>query len=472
MSWFNAGLLLLDLAIIVALIPTVILQRRESGATLAWIMVIVLVPFLGLLAFWVFGSTRLRLRRSKRRRIEAQLAPALHKLQAQSSTALPVADLPPSLLQLAEKLDEAGPQSGNEVVLLRQGPAAFDALEDAFDHSRHHIHLVYYIWEPDRTGARLRDALTRACRRGVEVRLLLDDVGSRSARQGFFQGLLAAGGQVERFLPINPLSRQLALNNRNHRKIVVVDGDTGFTGGMNVGDDYAGLGEPFRDLHARICGPVVHSLQEVFCQDWYHACGEDLVSAVYFPRITGSGAVWAQLLASGPADERWRAIHTLLFAAINLAQQRVWIETPYFVPDSPIVMALQTAALRGVDVRLLLPGRSDHPLVLYAGRSFLDQLLAAGVRVFEVQDTMPHAKTVTIDGVFSTLGSANMDQRSFRLNFEANLFFYSAEVTAEMERDFLSLCTRATEVTAVKRQGISKRQRIFEGIGRVLAPLL
>ena len=314
--------------------------------------------------------------------------------------------------------------------------------------------------------------MTRACRRGVEVRLLLDDVGSRSARKGFFQDLTAAGGRVERFLPVNPLSRQLALNNRNHRKIAVVDGNTGFTGGMNIGDDYAGLGEPFRDLHARISGPVVHSLQEVFCQDWYHACGEDLVSAVYFPRITGSGGVWAQLLASGPSDERWRAIHTLLFAAINLAQQQVWIETPYFVPDSPIVMALQTAALRGVDVRLLLPGRSDHPLVLHAGRSFLDQLLAAGVRVFEVQDTMPHAKTVTIDGVFSTLGSANMDQRSFRLNFEANLFFYGGEVAAEMERDFLSLCIKATEVTALKRQGISKRQRIFEGIGRVLAPLL
>ena len=472
MSWLNAGWLLLDLAIIVVLIPTVILQRRESGATLAWILVIVLIPFLGLLAFWVFGTTRLHLRRRKRRRIEAGLAPALHRLQAQSSSKLPVADLPPSLLQLAEKLDEAGPQPGNEVVLLRQGPVAFDALEAAIDCSRHHIHLVYYIWEPDRTGARLRDALTRASCRGVEVRLLLDDVGSRSARWGFFQGLVEAGGRVERFLPVNPLSRQLALNNRNHRKIVVVDGDTGFTGGMNVGDAYAGLGQPWRDLHARIRGPVVHSLQELFCQDWYHATGDDLVNAAYFPRITGRGNVWAQLLASGPADERWRAIHTLLFAAINLAQQRVWVETPYFVPDPPIVMALQTAALRGVDVRLLLPGRSDHPLVLHAGRSFLDQLLAAGVRVFEVQNTMPHAKTVTLDGIVSTLGSANMDQRSFRLNFEANLFFYGAEVAGQLEMDFLAICSEAREVTALSRQGIPQHQRLAEGVGRVLAPLL
>lgn len=472
MSWINAGWLLLDLIIIVILIPIVILQRRESGATLAWILVIVLIPFLGLLSFWLFGTTRLRLRRRNRRRAEAQLAPALQILQLQLPPKRLASELPPSLLKLAEKLDETGPQPGNQVTLYRQGPSAFDAIEDAIDNASHHVHLIYYIWETDRTGERLRDALTRACGRGVEVRLLLDDVGSRRARQRFFQTLMDAGGLVKRFLPLNPLSRQLALNNRNHRKIVVVDGDTGFTGGMNIGDDYAGLGEPWRDLHARILGPIVHSLQEVFCQDWYHATGDDLVSAPYFPQIKIAGEVWAQLLSSGPADERWRTIHTLLFAAINLARERVWVETPYFVPDPPIVMALQTAALRGVDVRLSLPGRSDHPLVLYAGRSFLDQLLVAGVRVFEVQDTMPHVKTVTIDGIFSSLGSANMDQRSFRLNFETNLFCYGGQVAGELERDFLSHCAQAKEVTVVNRQGISLHQRFAEGMGRVLAPLL
>ncbi len=474
MSEFNTGwlLVLLDLSIIIVLIPKVILQRRESGATLAWILIIVLIPFLGLLAFWVFGTTRLRLRRRKRLRIEAHLAPAFHKLRIPSSTDLIVKSLPPSLLSLAKKLDAVGPQPGNEVMLFRQGTVAFDAIEKALNESHHHIHLIYYIWEPDVTGKRLRDALTKACQRGVEVRLLLDDVGSHRARRGFFQNLVQAGGHVERFLPVNPLSRQLSLNNRNHRKIVVVDGKIGFTGGMNVGDVYAGLGEPWLDLHARITGSAVHSLQEVFCEDWYHATGNDLVNTVYFPPITSSGNAWAQLLASGPADERWRAIHTLLFATINLAQQRVWIETPYFVPDPPIVMALETAALRGVDVRLLLPGRSDHPLVLHAGRSFLDQLLAAGVRVFEVQDAIPHSKMLTVDGVFSTLGSANMDQRSFRLNFEANLFFYGVEVANELEQDFLSLCSEAKEITSMGRANISYYKRFAEGIGRVLAPLL
>lgn len=473
MSGINIGwfLLLLDLLIVALLIPTVILQRRESGATLAWILTIILIPFLGLLAFWIFGTTRLHMRRRKRHLIEARLAPALHELQLPVSK-LSIAGLPPSLLKLAKNLDNVGPLSGNEIALFRKGQQAFDAIEKAIDKSHHHIHLLYYIWEPDQTGMRLRDALVRACQRGVEVRLLLDDVGSRNARQKFFQDLIKAGGQVERFLPINPFSRQLALNNRNHRKIVVVDGKIAFTGGMNVGDAYAGLAEPWHDLHAQISGSVVHSLQEVFCQDWYHASAEDLVSADYFPQGTDSGDVWAQMLASGPADERWRAIHTLFFAAINLAEKRVWIETPYFVPDPSIVMALQTAALRGVDVRLLLPSQSDHPLVLHAGRSFLDKILAAGVRVFELQGIMPHAKTVTIDGVFSTLGSANMDQRSFRLNFEANLFFYGKNVAQQLEQDFLSLCADTKEVTLESRQNIPLFQRFKEGLGRVLAPLL
>jgi cardiolipin synthase len=474
MSWFNTVWLLLDITIIVMLIPTVIMQRRESGATLAWILIIVFLPFIGLLAFWFFGAKKLHMQRRKRRKIERQLTRELHKLQKLSvNNQLPV-DLPmsPSLLHLTEKLDDVGPQPGNEVTILRQGPAAFDALEAAFEESHHHIHLIYYIWEPDDTGARLRDALIRACQRGVTVRLLLDDVGSRSAGQKFFKSLLNAGGHVERFLPVNPLGRQLMLNNRNHRKIVVVDGAIGFTGSMNIGDVYAGLGVPWRDLHSRLSGPIVSSLQEVFCQDWFHATDEDLVSAAYFPQVMTTGKVWAQLLASGPADERWRAIHTLLFSAINQARHRVWIETPYFVPDPPIVMALQTAALSGVDVRLLLPGLSDHQMVLHAGRSFYHELLEAGVKIFEVQDTIPHTKTVTIDSVFSTLGSANMDQRSFRLNFEANAFFYSEQIASELERDFHDHCSAAKEVTKISRQSVTRSQRLIEGICRVLAPLL
>lgn len=471
-SSLNAALLLLDVLIIAILLPTVVQQRRESGATLAWVLVIVLLPFVGLLSFWLFGTTRLHLRRRKRRKVEQKLAQALARVQVNLNSEQQIAGISPSLLKLVNKLDDTGPLGGNAVDIMREGSSLFAALEAACDAAVHHIHLVYYIWEPDYTGQKLRDALVRAALRGVKVRLLLDDVGSRQAKAAFFAPLQAAGGQVERFLTVNVLSRQLNLNNRNHRKIVIMDGKFGFTGGMNVGDVYAGRGEPWQDLHARIQGPVVYSLQEVFCQDWYHATGEYLVSEHYFPVLADAGDICAQFLASGPADERWQAIHTVLFAAMNLACQRIWIETPYFVPDRPILMALQTAALRGVDVRLLLPGRSDHPLVLYAGRSFVDDLLADGVRVFEMYRAMPHAKAVMIDGNFATLGSANMDQRSFRLNFEGNIFFYGEQIASKLEQDFLAICANAQEVTARQRKRLGKRQRLAENIARLLAPLL
>jgi cardiolipin synthase len=471
-GWLNTGLLLLDVFIIAILLPTVVQQRRESGATLAWVLVIVLLPFIGLLSFWVFGTTRLYFRRRKRRKVEAKLARALEGVQVNLNGEQYITGVSPSLLTLVNKLDDIGPLAGNAVEVMREGDALFDALEAAFDAATHHIHLTYYIWEADYTGKRLRDALVRAVQRGVTVRLLVDDVGSRQANARFFQPLLAAGGQVERFLKVNVLSRQLNLNNRNHRKIAIIDGGLTFTGGMNVGDVYAGRGEPWHDLHARIQGPVAYTLQEVFCQDWYHATGEDLVSDTYFPVIPDAGTIYAQFLASGPADERWQAIHTVLFAAMNLASERIWLETPYFVPDRPILMALQTAALRGVDVRLLLPGRSDHPLVLYAGRSFIDELLDAGVRVFEMHQAMPHGKAVMIDGHFATLGSANMDQRSFRLNFEGNIFFYGTEIASKLEEDFLAACAGVQEVTLVQRSQLSKWQRLAESAARLLAPLL
>ncbi len=471
-SWLNTGLLLFDILIVAILLPTVVLQRRESGATLAWVLVIVLLPFVGLLSFWLFGTTRLHLRRRKRRKAEEKLSKALQRMQPDQEGTLQITGISPSLLKLVSKLDDLGPLSGNSVDVMRDGREVFDKLEDAFDTASHHIHLIYYIWESDYTGERLRDALARAARRGVKVRLLVDDVGSRLAKPAFFMPLQQAGGKVERFLKVNILSRRLTLNNRNHRKVVVVDGKTAFTGGMNVGDDYAGRGEPWLDLHACIRGPVVYALQEVFCQDWYHATGEDLVSTTYFPVQKAVGNICAQFLASGPADARWQAIHTVLFAAMNLASERIWVETPYFVPDRPILMALQTAALRGVDVRLLLPGHSDHPLVLAAGHSFIDDLLADGVRVFEVQRAMPHAKAVMIDGNFATLGSANMDQRSFRLNFEGNVFFYGSEIASKLEQDFLAQCAGAKEVMLPERRQQGKTERFLESIARVLAPLL
>ncbi len=473
MSILALLIIVVDVIIIIVLIPTIILQRRESGATLAWMVTIVLLPYIGLILFWVFGTTRLHLRRRKRHRVEKQISRNLKNIRKQLSSSAELSGFSVNLLNLATKLDGIGPRRNNDIKLFRSGKTAFDEIVASIETAKDHIHLIYYIWQPDSTGKRVRNALITASKRGVMVRLLIDDLGSYDTQASFFKPLVDSGGEIERFLPITPFSQHFKLNNRNHRKIIVIDGKVGFTGGMNIGDDYAGLGEPWIDLHAKITGLAVYSLQEIFCQDWYQTTACDLTNKPYFPKIENKGNTWVQVLSSGPADERWKNIHTLLFASINMAQKTIWIETPYFVPDPPIVMALQTAALSGVDVRLLLPSKSDNPLALHAGRSFLDELMHAGVRVFEVQNAMPHAKMVTIDGVFSTMGSANMDQRSFRLNFETNLFFYGKEVAKEMERDFISLCNQqAKELCLKERKNIKGLQRLAEGIGRVLAPLL
>jgi len=470
--WFIITILFLHLLAISLLIPKVILQPRESGVTLAWILIIIFLPLFGVLAFWLLGTTRIIIARRKRYRAEQYLAPSLTRFRQQENLTNSAELVAGSLYSLATKLDDCGPQPGCEVELYRNGKKALDALEAAIDAAQEHIHLTYYAWENDTTGARFSVALTRAAQRGVEVRLLLDDVGSYTTKASFFSQLIAAGGEVARFLPLNLVSRQVSFNHRNHRKIVIIDGHLGFTGSMNIGDLYAGLNKPWNELHLQIKGRVVYELQRVFCQDWFHTTRNDLTTEKYFPHLDCRGDICAHFLASGPSDERWRSIHTLLFAAINTAREKVWIETPYFVPDQPITMALQTAALRGVDVRLLLPNCSDHRLVDYAGRSFYDELLHSGVRIFKMDHSIPHAKTAVIDRVFSTVGSANMDQRSFRLNFEGNIFFFGKKIAVELERDFLQLSQHAHEVTIARRRKLPSSQRLKEGFARILSPLL
>lgn len=471
-NWLLITLLLVHVGVISFLIPKIILQNRESGATLAWILTILFLPVIGVLTFWILGTTRVRILSKRRHRAEQHLVPSLTRFRQLQQLSASDEMVATSLYSLATKLDDCGPQPGCVVTMYRNGGQAFDAIEEAIDAAQHHIHMIYYEWSSDQTGRRFLDALIRAAERGIEVRVLIDDVGSYLTTSNFFALLVDAGGEVARFMPLNPLSRQFSVNHRNHRKMAIIDGKLGFTGSMNIGDLYAGLKKPWNDLHLCAKGRVVYELQRVFCQDWYFTTDQDLATDRYFPEHQCQGDVCAHFLASGPADQNWRTIHTLLFSAISLARERVWIETPYFVPDAAVTMALQSAALRGVDVRLLLPSQSDHPLVVYAGRSFFDELLSVGVKIFEIKNTIPHAKTVIVDQVFSTAGSANMDQRSFRLNFEGNLFFFGKRIVAEMEASFKRFYKESHEVTLAERALLPRGQKLREGFARVLAPLL
>ena len=472
--WAGVTITVFDILIVLFLIPQIVLDRRESGTTLAWILLIVFLPLGGALCYWVIGRTRLRLRRKRRRRAELTLSGRLEPLVVARSNDDPTRQPPvvPELALLVKRLDGLGPQPDNAVTLFREGPGVFDAIIAATEAAKDHVHLLYYIWEPDALGTRIRDALVVAARRGIKVRVIVDDVGARAANARFWKPLVEAGGQMSRFLPVSLFTRRLDLNNRNHRKIVVVDGAIGFTGGMNVGVEYLGQDTPWRDAHVRVEGPSVLRLQEIFAQDWYHSASEDLAQPRHFPRPEPRGDQWVQFVASGPDDGGgWMSIAMLLFAAFGLARTRIWIQTPYFVPDQAMNLALVTAALRGLDVRLLLSSALDHPALLYAARSYYQELLAAGVKIYELP-VMQHTKTVTIDSNFSTVGSANIDPRSFRLNFEANAFFYGPTMAKELERLFEETARDAREIT---REGFARRakwKRFLEATIRIFAPIL
>ena len=297
----------------------------------------------------------------------------------------------------------------------------------------------------------------------------MDDVGSRSAGRRFWTPLVQAGGHVGRFLRVNPIARWLFfnLNNRNHRKLAVVDGDVAFTGGVNVG------GERFRDTHLRLAGPIAARVQEVFVEDWFNATHEDLTEPRYFPAPVPAGDQRVQILASGPDDGRTYAIETIYFAALTLARKRAWLTTPYFIPDLTLAAALRTAALRGVDVRLLLPGTPDQPFVYHAARSFFPELLQAGVQIYEHSDAATlHAKTATVDGCWATVGSANLDLRSFRLNFEANAVAYGPTLASQLEGVFEHDLAHARRIELSEFRDRGFLERAFEGAARVVAPLL
>lgn len=478
--WISAAALVLNYAIIAALIPRILLQRREPAATLAWVYFVLLVPFLGLVAFWALGTTRIKLRRWRRRELETGRMPSLAAFLDASATvelppSLPSCSLGQGLMRMAMRLSDAQPTPGNLVVISTEGPEIFKMLTASIEAATHHVHLQFYIWAPDATGTRLRDALVAAAKRGVEVRILLDHFGV-AAKLWFFRSLLEAGGQVAWFMPVSLFTFRLSINHRNHRKLVIIDGKLGATGGMNVGDEYAGIDpdRPWLDVMFRLEGPSVAGLQSTFAQDWYRTTSEELASSEYFPLAGFPGEEWVQVVDSGPDDEHHHPIHALVVAAIGLSRERVWIATPYFVPDKALATALETAALRGVEVVLLLPGEiNDSAIVRHAARSFLEPLLSAGVIVREMEGAFLHAKLMLVDDSIATAGSANLDERSMRLNFETNAFFYSPGAVADVERVIEQVQARcAPPIDFSTFRARSRRTKLLEAVSRLMAPIL
>lgn len=466
------------------LVFVVLFQRKEPSSTAAWILALVFLPGAGALLFLLFGRERIRIPLRGKVDADRALAASNPPRSGRAPSLAEVDDGLPGdapavlrdLFHVSSALGRAAPSHGNHVELLVDGAATYAALGEAIERAEHHVFAEYYLVRHDRTAAWFRDLLVRAARRGVRVKLLLDGYGSFWISRRWLRPLREAGAEVVFFLPARLLPFQ-PMNLRNHRKIVVVDGRVAFTGGINIGDEYRGEGAPWRDAHLRIEGPAVLPLLLVFAQDWRfaaraHVPGPEIERAHAAPTFPGRATV--AIIRSGPdiAGPEGETIHRVLFSAITSARESVFITTPYFIPDRSIIVALQTAAYRGVDVRILFPSKSNHPFVFQAGRSFYEELLDAGVAIFEYGPGMIHAKTMVVDGSVALVGSANMDLRSFRLNFEVHTVMDDEVVAARLSRCFhddLAVSKRIDPATFRARPLVWKG---VEAAARLLSPLM
>lgn len=454
------------------IVAWIVLQKREPAATLSWVLSLAALPYLGLLIYYLLGPQKVKRQRLRRGRSRSGM-------EHYTSVCPPDSDCD-ELAKIAQATCGMPPASATGVDWLIDGGATYDAILAAIAQARDHVHLQYYIFNPDRIGTRLRDALVERARAGVKVRLLLDAVGSSQVRRSFLRPLLEAGGEAAWFHPtqlLKPFKRPW-VNMRTHRKLVVVDGQVAFTGGINITDEEDERLDPnaYRDLHMRIEGYVVRNLQLVFIEDWIYATGQGrpaFEGQDLWPKhmpTRAQGHIDAQVLLSGP-DSSWETIHRLHVAAIHEARQRVWLVTPYFVPGEAARMALTSAALGGLDTRLLVPTMSDSRLVTWAARSYFDELLEAGVRIFEYGPRMLHTKAFVADEDVCIVGSANFDNRSFRLNFELSMMFRDRQLTSELATFLAREMDGAREVRFNRHRPLW-RSRLPEAVARLTSPLL
>jgi cardiolipin synthase len=483
-EWIPALTALLNLVIATTTLAWVLMTKPDSTSAVAWCLLIVLLPFVGSLLFYVFGYQHVNRPLKRKRRHKQQYRPPAAAGDADAGDEAPdgrADSIGEGLHRLARRFGAYRLTGGNHLDIYHEGQPALGAMLEAIRGARHHVHLETFILQPDATGREFLDALTQKAREGVRVRLLYDAMGSFRLHHHTLAPLRAAGGKSAVFLPVNPLRRRLQVNMRNHRKILVVDGQTGFVGGLNIGDEYLGKVARFgfwRDTHLRLRGPAVADLQRVFLEDWDFAAGErvadpDDVEATrpYFPPPAADGPYPVQVIDSGP-DREMKGIREVYFAAILKARRRVWIASPYFVPDAGLRDALLLAGYLGVDVRFLGQFHPDKWIPQFAARYYWDQVLAAGVKVYQYTRGMLHSKVVLVDDEWASVGTANLDNRSLHLNFEVNCLIYSPRAVAELEAALVRDLGHAIRLDRAVYARRPFAGRLLENACRLASPVL
>ncbi|WFN34136.1 cardiolipin synthase [Methanogenium sp. S4BF] len=460
-------------------ISVVFVERKKPSAALLWVSVLFFLPVFGFLLYLVFGQTIYKERIFRLKEEDDRIAKEVIARQEQELEHfhVPPEDKAGDYLKMIAMLlrnDGAVMSNDNMVEVYTDGNAKFDALLEAISGAEDFIHLEYYIIRNDALSRKIVTALARKAREGVAVRVLGDAVGCHSLPKDFFRELTDAGGEVAFFFRSKYLHINMRVNYRNHRKIAIIDGKTGFIGGFNIGDEYLGKGPlgNWRDTHLKITGSAVHSLQVRFFMDWNHAAQADLgFEERYFPPAEGREGALVQIVSSGP-DSRGEAIKKGYLSLIGNARESVWIQTPYFIPDASIMDALKMAAESGVDVRIMVPCKPDHPFVYWAGFSYLWELMDSGVGVYTYDNGFIHAKTVVVDGIAASVGSANWDIRSFALNFEANAFLYKGDVPPRLKKIFADDIASCTKVTPKMYANRAFTVRFKESFSRLLSGIL
>ncbi len=455
---------------IVSIVGVIISENRNPVKSLAWVTVLLLLPVVGIILYLFFGrsiKTRMISRRNRRRlKRHHQTLSVKSSIQALSPESV-------GSIRLSRSLTSTAFYPGNHVDIFTDGKTKFDRLEADLRAARRYINIQYYIFADDATGRRISDILKERSREGVTVRVIYDHVGSLSTSRRFFREMEEAGIEVHPFFKVTFPPFGTRINWRNHRKICIIDGTVGYIGGMNVADRYIDGGKKFtmwRDNHARIEGPAVASLQYSFAIDWSFM-GQELITDPLPRPVSFDDGVGVQLLSSGPTAQ-WPNIAFQFIRVIAAAKHRVYLYTPYFLPTEALLKALQTAALAGVDVRVLMPRRSDSMMLNEASRSYVSECLRSGIKFYLYTAGMMHAKTLIVDDEYVSVGSTNFDFRSFEHNFEANIQIYSREVNAHMAeifRDDLSSCVRILP-SQWNRRPIHKKA--IQSVLRLLSPIL
>jgi len=468
-------LLLISYGLLTAL--HALLYKRDPRAALGWIVTSLAVPGVGPLFYWLLGVNRIRARgrgwQEGGNGLPLRGAPVCVWSAELAASGLPFRDeWYAPYLTLADTVTRRPLLGGNAVEILVNGDAAYPVMLEAINAARQTIYLSSYIFESNTTGRRFVEALSQAVERGVEVRVLVDALGECYSRPPIGRLLTRSRVPVARFLPFSLGDRGLHFNLRNHRKLLVVDGHLGFTGGMNIGDRHlleTAADGGVRDLHFRIEGPAVGQMQDAFCEDWGFATGEHLAGSR--PPLEHYGSAMCRGISAGP-NEDFEKLYWLLTGVLAVARQRVCIMTPYFIPDRQLVMALNTAVLRGVKVDLLLPERNNLPLVQWASRAYFWELLQYGVGIYLQPPPFDHSKLLLVDDLYSLVGSANLDPRSLRLNFEFNLEVYDSALNARLAAHFNACRNAARPVTQDEMDGRSLPVKMRDATAKLLSPYL